>query len=104
MSLSYSNISCLMHLMVFTHVTFCIAKTSLYITNMLNVLKLNVKSQKDQYIVVCNSFVYHESALWKNYHIHFELQVRYGLHWTSRNQNEICLPPPSMPPIFITIQ
>jgi len=54
MSLSYSNISCLMHLMVFTHVTFCIAKTSLYITNMLNVLKLNVKSQKDQYTVMCD--------------------------------------------------
>ena len=41
--------------------------------------------------------MYHESALGKNYHIQFELQVRYGLQWTSRNQNEICLPPPSLP-------
>lgn len=36
MSLSHSNISCLMHLMVLTHVTFfSIAKTCLYTTNML---------------------------------------------------------------------
>lgn len=42
---------------------------------------------------MCNSFMYQESSLGKNYHFQFELQVRYGLHWTSRNQNEICLPP-----------